>query len=493
MFFRMLGLLTLCLLSPLVIADAQDHPLLSRYPGAEIKSQLYTEYEKVSLPTGPADAEGNLSGEALVGNLSRITYEIEGVSTFKVFENYRKALKIVGAKLLTVCELDQCGGKNTGLLDLASAVAGDSYVGNYYRKPYFIHAKLDSAKGLVNLSLFIGGFEGDVWLHQVVVEDVPLENGLVAVAEDYLEKKPAATTLGDRRTAEEKQQDHPMIARYPETRLLRSRNVEYEKMTIAIGVLNSEGETSKKLDLVGDIRQYSYEAKNVSTLKIYRNYLEAIKMLGFSLEYTCELDECGDESASLALAESLAVDRDVENYYRAPYYLVASRGTGHGRIVIAVYFGGFEGDVWIQQAVVEERGAETDLVRVDSDQLYQEIQQSGKALVYGIYFDTDSTTVKPESADALKTISDLLESHPELELYVVGHTDDTGEGSYNLSLSSRRAASVVKALEMDYPVTGNRLEPAGVGPYAPVAGNESAEGRRLNRRVELVRRLSNED
>ncbi len=490
MFLKTLALLTLCLIAPWVSADESDHPLLSRYPDAEIGKWLYTEYEKVELPSGPVDNEGHLPADALIGDLTRIRYEIEGVSTFKVFENYRNALKTLGAKLVSVCELHECGGQDSGLLDLAAGVAGDSYyVGNYYEKPYFARAKLESAQGDIHIGLFVGGYDGNVWVHQVVVEEVPSQNTLISVAKDYLSVKPEQALSGDQRTPEEKQEDHPMMARYPGARLAKFRSVEYEKISLPLSVVSPEGTAPEKLDLIADISQYTYQAENVSTLKVYQNYLQAIKTLEFSLDYSCELDACGGESASTALGERMAVTGDVENYFRDPYYFVASRDVAQGRIVVAMYFGGFEGDVWIQQAVIEEKGAETDLVTVDADQLYQEIQQSGKALVYGIYFDTDSATVKAESADALKAISNLMQSHPELNLYVVGHTDDTGTSDHNLGLSSRRAASVVEALEADYSLESERLEAAGVGPYAPVAGNESDEGQRLNRRVELVRRL----
>ncbi|AOY89631.1 hypothetical protein BKP64_16435 [Marinobacter salinus] len=489
MFLRTLSVLTVCLLAPWVNASESDHPLLSRYPDAQIKDRLYTAYEQTELPSGPADDEGNLPYDTLVGDLTRITYEIEGVSTLKVFENYEKALSDAGAKIVSVCELSECRDKDSGLLELASGIAGDGYVGNYYFKPYFLRASLSGAKGKVHIGLFVGGFNGDVRLQQVVVEEVPSQNTLISVAKDYLTSAPESSPSGDQRTAEETLQDHPMMARYPGARLYRSRAVEYENMSLPLSVLNAEGVAPDNLDLTGDISQHTYQIDNVSTLKVYQNYLQAVKKLEFSLEYSCERAECGGEYASRDLGQRLALTGDVENYFRDPYYFVASREVAQGRIVVAVYVGGFEGGVWVQQAVIEEKGTEKDLITVDADQLYQELQQSGKALVYGIYFDTDSATVKEGSADALEAISDLMKSHSELNLYVVGHTDDTGESDYNLSLSSRRAVSVVDVLKAQYSIESGRLKPAGVGPYAPVAGNEWTEGRRLNRRVELVRRF----
>ena len=70
---------------------------------------------------------------------------------------------------------------------------------------------------------------------------------------------------------------------------------------------------------------------------------------------------------------------------------------------------------------------------------------------------------------------------------MVGHTDSVGKIAYNMKLSQTRAEAVVKALVTNHGVSPNRLSPYGVGPLAPVASNETKEGRALNRRVELVK------
>ncbi|WP_228732963.1 OmpA family protein [Pseudoalteromonas ostreae] len=62
---------------------------------------------------------------------------------------------------------------------------------------------------------------------------------------------------------------------------------------------------------------------------------------------------------------------------------------------------------------------------------------------------------------------------------------------YNLDFSKRRADAVIKVLIADYGIAKTRLMPQGVGPYSPAATNKNELGRELNRRVELVERLSN--
>jgi OmpA-OmpF porin, OOP family len=112
---------------------------------------------------------------------------------------------------------------------------------------------------------------------------------------------------------------------------------------------------------------------------------------------------------------------------------------------------------------------------------------TGHVVINGILFDTGKADVNPESDAALQEVSKLLKETPALKVYVVGHTDNVGGLAANMDLSKRRAASVVQSLTTKYGVSAAQLQSYGDGPYAPVASNESEDGRSLNRRVELVK------
>jgi outer membrane protein OmpA-like peptidoglycan-associated protein len=115
------------------------------------------------------------------------------------------------------------------------------------------------------------------------------------------------------------------------------------------------------------------------------------------------------------------------------------------------------------------------------------IATTGHVALYGIYFDHDKSDVKPESAPTLAEIAKFLKAEPKLSLYVVGHTDSVGTYDYNMALSARRAAAVVKELTGKHGIAAAPLKPAGTGPLAPVAPNDTEDGRAKNRRVELVK------
>ncbi len=101
-----------------------------------------------------------------------------------------------------------------------------------------------------------------------------------------------------------------------------------------------------------------------------------------------------------------------------------------------------------------------------------------------ILFDFDSSALRSTSRSTLTDVADVLVKYPDTDILVEGYTDSTGSDSYNQALSVRRARSV-----RDYLVTegvaGSRLSALGYGESDPRASNDTAEGRQLNRRVEI--------
>jgi outer membrane protein OmpA-like peptidoglycan-associated protein len=103
----------------------------------------------------------------------------------------------------------------------------------------------------------------------------------------------------------------------------------------------------------------------------------------------------------------------------------------------------------------------------------------------GIYFDFDKSTIKPESRPALEDAAKMLNENPTINVEIQGHTDSKGSDSYNLSLSDRRAASVVAYLTQNLGINASRLTSRGYGESMPIATNDTDAGRALNRRVEF--------
>jgi outer membrane protein OmpA-like peptidoglycan-associated protein len=113
-----------------------------------------------------------------------------------------------------------------------------------------------------------------------------------------------------------------------------------------------------------------------------------------------------------------------------------------------------------------------------------ELDRTGRAMLYGIYFDFDSATLKPESMRTLNEILQLLRERPNLNLIIEGHTDSTGTEKYNLDLSQRRSQSVVNWL-LEHQINRSRVVPKGHGEAEPISSNNTEAGRALNRRVQI--------
>ena len=141
-----------------------------------------------------------------------------------------------------------------------------------------------------------------------------------------------------------------------------------------------------------------------------------------------------------------------------------------------------------QLVVIAPEQVERKMTFVNAGEMSRALADAGKVALYGIYFDTGKDVVRPDSQPTLDEIAKLLAGDPGLKLHVVGHTDAEGGADYNLDLSRRRAAAVVRELIAGHGVAAGRLDWFGCGFYAPVASNATEEGRAGNRRVELVKR-----
>ena len=137
--------------------------------------------------------------------------------------------------------------------------------------------------------------------------------------------------------------------------------------------------------------------------------------------------------------------------------------------------------------VIEEETMRQDIV-IDAELIKNTIELEGKIAIYGIYFDTGKSVIKEESEPALAQIAEYLKNNPDVNCWVVGHTDSDGSFQLNSQLSLDRAKAIKERLHGAYSIAAQRLFAEGVASLSPVASNNSEEGKKLNRRVELVKK-----
>ncbi|MCX6151934.1 MAG: OmpA family protein [Ignavibacteriales bacterium] len=122
-----------------------------------------------------------------------------------------------------------------------------------------------------------------------------------------------------------------------------------------------------------------------------------------------------------------------------------------------------------------------------SPDMRSKLLTEGKLVSYGIYFDVNKDVVKTESYGTIKGIATILQENPTVKIKIVGHTDSDGEDKSNLDLSKRRAASVKNVLVKDFSIDAARIETDGKGEGEPIAQNDTAANKSLNRRVEFIK------
>lgn len=246
--------------------------------------------------------------------------------------------------------------------------------------------------------------------------------------------------------------DHPLLTRIPGYHISAYEAKEFDS-------LESPYLSGADARWEGRLTKISYESgpgtREMSMLQVARNYANAMRQAGANILH---------EEGRVVIGKFTR--KDATAYAQAEAF-------NEGRSY---------------QLTIVEKGDMRQDAAADASGLRQSIASTGKAAVYGIYFDTGRAVVKPESEPTLAEIVKLLKQDARLKLYVVGHTDDTGALEANVKLSADRAAAVTAALAARG-VDAARLKPAGSGPYSPAASNRTEEGRAKNRRVELVERI----
>ncbi len=290
-------------------------------------------------------------------------------------------------------------------------------------------------------------------------------------------------------------EDHPMISRYEGAYIKGYEHYDYNQLTFYkeedgdLQELTPEGEVTRIL--------YFLPAEGISVLQVQRNYQQALKDAGFEMVYECTggMDEIPrDIYLDLSFDQFEGEHSKNVGMGKNQSYFLARLPQDDGDVYVSAH-------TWISDyadednqpvttlQVLEEKPMETGKVNVEIDAraMANDIDEKGSVRIYGIHFDTDKATIKEKSESTLAEIATLLEQEPELNLGVVGHTDASGSEEHNMDLSKRRADAVIEFLTSEQNISGDRLKPRGLGPWAPVASNDDEDGRAQNRRVELVK------
>jgi outer membrane protein OmpA-like peptidoglycan-associated protein len=136
-----------------------------------------------------------------------------------------------------------------------------------------------------------------------------------------------------------------------------------------------------------------------------------------------------------------------------------------------------EADLAVEQA---------DTLRKQLENLQLRQTESGVVVTLGdVLFESGETSLRDEAMASLVEVVDLLQSEPDKDIRIEGHSDSTGDSETNLRISAQRANAVLDAL-VSLGVDPGRFTAGGMGEDFPIASNDTEEGRRQNRRVDVI-------
>lgn len=300
--------------------------------------------------------------------------------------------------------------------------------------------------------------------------------------------------------------DHPLVGRYEGSEIVGYLVTQYDETKLVDGPFTQDGAAAGTgpgfKTLEGRIVQIYYKLPDGrSTLEVLRNFEQSLKARNFSILFTCSTSagtcfENKQPDAGYFLGQAIGdplklpklMDDYVHNWFQeGGRYLLARLDRPEGAVYAGLYLGeSNDGNVAVLRVVETKQMDTGKIVFLNASQMEKAISEKGSVSLYGILFDFDKDTVRPDSKPTLDEIAKLMQANPDLKLKVVGHTDNQGTADYNLDLSRRRAANVVIALTGNYGIAADRLSSQGAGMTQPVAPNDDEAGRAKNRRVELV-------
>lgn len=299
--------------------------------------------------------------------------------------------------------------------------------------------------------------------------------------------------------------DPPGMRRYEGSRIIGYRAPRFEEFTLPLGPPSniSPPAYQKSLLTEGLVSRYTYLAPEGRTpAELFRNYKLEFERLGLQTLYEKPPNVRGWFGPTFTQSADEDQIGQILFYNEAQERVLVGKTQGgspsYYYVFVTSYRDGYVPEplrasiardrALAQLVVVTPEQMEQKMTFVNASEMARTIADSGKIALYGIYFDSDKDVIRPDSEPTLQEIVKLLAADPKLKLHVVGHTDIQGSAEHNLDLSRRRAGSVVRELTSNYGIAADRLDPFGCGFYAPVASNDTEEGRAKNRRVELVKR-----
>ena len=252
--------------------------------------------------------------------------------------------------------------------------------------------------------------------------------------------------------------------------------------------------TSESASKEGNVSRIVLQADGVpSTLELINSIWSGFENDGFELLYKCDTEACGGFDFRLGFDVAKPPDMYVDlGDFR---FLSASRQIGETEefLAILVSLSGERGFVQLDNigdfsslvdSAAFDEGSHVSKSSLSS--LAEKLLANDRAVLEGLEFKTGSAELGEGTFAVLEELANFLGEYPTINIFLVGHTDNSGSMDANVKISKMRAASVMDKLVDQFGVDRSRLIAEGIGFLMPLTANSTEEGRNLNRRVEVV-------
>jgi OOP family OmpA-OmpF porin len=238
-------------------------------------------------------------------------------------------------------------------------------------------------------------------------------------------------------------------------------------------------------------RVWRIPSESLTTLQILEPLRTSLVRQGYAIDFECADIACGGFDFRFAL--DLIGEPDMHVDLGDFRYLAATGGAGDAarRVALVVSRSDAAGFVHLTTvAPADGTSAPVAILPARTEpgpgDLGLQLENQGHAVLSDLVFAPGSADLGPGPFASLEALARWLQARPDAAVILVGHTDASGALDQNVVLSRARAAAVRSRLIDAYGISAGRLAFEGVGYLSPRAPNDTEDGRRLNRRVEVV-------
>lgn len=245
-------------------------------------------------------------------------------------------------------------------------------------------------------------------------------------------------------------------------------------------------------------------APQLSTLELAQSLRKQIAAAGYKLLFECETEACGgfdfrygtrilpepDMHVDLGDFRYLAAERSgaLGKEYLG---LIISKSPQNGFVQLTRIGGEPTPELTTSTKTPQQPAAQADFALLipapqATTDLAKQLDLGQPQVLDDLVFASGSATLATGDYASLRSLADWLHANPEKSVMLVGHTDASGGLAANVSLSKKRAESVRQTLLVTYEIPPTQIASNGVGPMAPRASDLTDDGRKKNRRVEVV-------